>query len=65
MLSVNKVLCKDTAHGSADSDIKIPLVAEWFIIFILSVNKILHTDTLSINKILCTDTVSVNKAYQK
>ena len=42
MLSVNKILCKDTNEKSADSDIKIPMVAEWFIVFILSINKILY-----------------------
>ena len=65
MLSVNKILCKDTTNKSADSDIKIPMVAEWFIVFILSVNKILCAATLSVIKILCTDTVSVNKHFHK
>ena len=63
MLSVNKILFKDTNEKSADSDIKIPMVAEWFSVFILSVNKILCADTLSVNKILCTDTLSVNKHF--
>ena len=63
MLSVNKILFKDTNEKSADSDIKIPIVAEWFIVFILSVNKILCAATLSVIKILCTDTVSVNKHF--
>ena len=65
MLSVNKILFKDTNEKSADSDIKIPMVAEWFIVFILSVNKILCAATLSVIKILCTDTVSVNKHFHK
>ena len=65
MLSVNKISCKDTNEKSADSDIKIPMVAEWFIVFILSVNKILCAATLSVIKILCTDTVSVNKHFHK
>ena len=63
MLSVNKILCKDTNEKSADSDIKIPMVAEWFIVFILSVNEILCAATLSVIKILCADTVSVNKHF--